>query len=172
MKLSKLFQAGLSLLSTALKTKERKKGMAKAKKKTKVKKAVGKKTKSSAKKKPVKKIAKKKVGRVVKKKKVTATKKIASVVGLKKPAKIKGTLIGKVTHFFPHVNAAVVKLEAGELKVGHKLQFRGHTTDFKQVLHSMQINHAPINRAIPGDEIGIQVKSRVREGDEVYILAL
>lgn len=86
---------------------------------------------------------------------------------LKKPVKPKGKLIGQVTHFFPNVNAAVLKLKSG-LQVGDRVRFEGATTDFEEQVKSMQINRVPITAARTGQEIGLQVKERVREGDLVY----
>ncbi|MCM8775425.1 MAG: hypothetical protein NC930_03630 [Candidatus Omnitrophica bacterium] len=79
-----------------------------------------------------------------------------------------GELVGYVTHYFPHVRAGVVKIKKGEIRRGDLLYFKGHTTDFKQVVTSLQIDHKPIEMARSGAEIGIEVKDRVREGDVVY----
>lgn len=76
--------------------------------------------------------------------------------------------IGVITHYFPHVKAAVVKLSKGPLKVGDSVYVKGHTTDFKQAVKSLQLNHAPIQEGKTGQEIGLKVKSRVRIGDIVY----
>jgi putative protease len=81
----------------------------------------------------------------------------------KKPKQI---VIGVVTHYFPHVNAAVVKVKR-PLSVGDRVKFKGHTTSFDQTIESMQIDHVPIQQAKKGDEIGLQVKERVREHDLV-----
>ena len=135
----------------------------------------------SAKKKTVRKKAKKTVRKAIRKKTVAKSKKKGSGKASKKKAGkqraavkkapvINGTLLGHTTHYFPHVNAAVIKIEKGELVVGDNLYFKGHTTDFKQVVNSMQIDRAPIQKAGPGDEVGVEVKARVREGDEVYKL--
>lgn len=86
---------------------------------------------------------------------------------VKKAAVIKAAVIGKVTHYFPHVNAAVLKLKL-PLKIGDTIQIKGHTTDIKETVTSMQINRAPITAAKKGDEIGLFVASRVRAGDTVY----
>lgn len=86
-----------------------------------------------------------------------------------KAAQIKAAVIGKVTHYFPHVNAAVLKLKL-PLKAGDTIQIKGHTTDLKETVTSMQINRAPITEAKKGDEIGLLVTSRVRAGDTVYKL--
>ena len=79
-----------------------------------------------------------------------------------------GEKVGEVTHYFPHVNAAVVKVKTAKLKTGDSLRFKGHTTDFPMKLESMQIDHKSISEARKGDEIGVQVPSRVREGDTLY----
>lgn len=81
-----------------------------------------------------------------------------------------GTVIGKVTHYFPHVKAAVVLLDGGSLSVGDNICIKGHTTDFKEVVGSIQINHTPVKTANIKDEIGLLVKSRVRINDTVYKL--
>lgn len=86
-----------------------------------------------------------------------------------KAGQIKAAVIGKVTHYFPHVNAAVLKLKL-PLKAGDTIQIKGHTTDLKETVTSMQINRAPITEAKKGDEIGLLVASRVRAGDTVYKL--
>lgn len=84
-----------------------------------------------------------------------------------KAKEVKAAVIGKVTHYFPHVNAAVLKLKL-PLKIGDTIQIKGHTTDIKETVTSMQINRAPITAAKKGDEIGLFVASRVRAGDTVY----
>jgi len=125
-------------------------------------------------KKPVKKIAGLIKRKPAKKAAVKAVKTKASVrKPLKKPVKIKrslpvleGVLVGKITHFFPKVNAAVVKLQV-PLAVGDTIKVKGHTTDFTQKLASIQIDRASVPSAQVGDIIGIQVKSRVRRGDLV-----
>lgn len=125
-------------------------------------------------------VAKKKVKKAVRekviKKKVTKKKTKAKAISKKIIAKSKPTptplpleVVGEVTHFFPHVSAGVIKLSNG-LKVGDIVQIKGHTTDFKQTVDSMQINHVPVNEAKKGQEIGLKVNDRVRIGDVVYKL--
>ena len=74
----------------------------------------------------------------------------------------------EVTHYFPHVNVAVLKIKTGEIRIGDELLFKGHTTDFKQKVISMQIDHQPVMVAKKGDDFGVEVKSRVRAGDLVF----
>ena len=83
----------------------------------------------------------------------------------------KGQLIGKITHYFPHVNAAVLVVKKGNLKIGDSVLVKGHTTQFKQRIESMQIDRVPIVEAKKGDEIGLLVGERVREHDVVYKIA-
>ena len=122
-------------------------------------------------KKPVKK-AKKKA--VVKKSAGKPKKKAAAAK--KQPAKKSPSIpsgasleeVGVVTHYFPKVDAAVVKLTKGALSVGEQIIIKGHTSDFKEKVGSIQLDHAPIQNAEQGMEIGLKVKSKVREHDVVY----
>lgn len=115
----------------------------------------------------VKKIkAKKIVKKAVKK---TAKKKVVKSK-IKKPQGPEASLekIGEVTHYFPHVNAAAVKLLKDGLKVGDSIYIKGHTTDFKETVASIQLDHASIPEGKKGQEIGLLVKKRTRQGDSVY----
>ena len=85
-----------------------------------------------------------------------------------KAAELSLEKIGEVTHYFPHVNAAAVKLMKSGLKVGDEIYLKGHTTDFKEKVESIQLDHATIPEGKKGQEIGLLVKSRVRIGDSVY----
>jgi putative protease len=76
-------------------------------------------------------------------------------------------LVGKVTHFFTKISVAVVEL-SDAVKKGDKLCFEGATTNFEQKLDSMQIHNNAVDEAKAGDAIGIRVKERVREGDQVF----
>ena len=137
------------------------------KKKKKVRKAARKPVKKAVKKpakKRVKKTAKKAARRkTLLKKKPAAKKRLVA----KKAPKEEGKLIGSITHYFPHVQAAVIKLK-GPLAMGETVKIKGHTTDLTQLITSMQIDRVDISNAKKGDEIGLQVSSRVRQHDKVY----
>ena len=140
------------------------------KKKKKVKKAAKKRSikrsrKSTKKlfKKLTKKVLKKKIRKAVRK----TVKKSAKKPSIKKAPKVEGNLIGLITHYFPHVQAAVIKLK-GPLAMGDTVKIKGFTTDLTQVVSSMQIDRVDIQTAKKGDEIGLQVSSRVRQQDKVY----
>lgn len=134
------------------------------KKKTKKKVTKRKPVKSAKKKVLRKKVTKKKVIKRSSAKKSAPKKKKKSALKQTKP---KDKPIGIITHYFPHVRAAVIKLKAS-LSVGETIKIKGHTTDFKQTISSMQIDHLPVNTAKVGQEIGLLVDSRVRQHDSVY----
>lgn len=75
--------------------------------------------------------------------------------------------VGIVNDYFARIGVAGVDL-VGPLRVGDTVRFRGHTTDFEQVVESMQIEHQQVQEAGPGDSVGIKVLDRVRPGDVVY----
>lgn len=108
------------------------------------------------------------------KKKVTAMKKKPSkpkkspVVSSSAPAGATLEEVGVITHYFPHVEAAVVKLKKGTLSIGDSIIIKGHTTDFQEQIDSMQLDHVPITNATRGQEIGLRVKEKVRDSDIVY----
>jgi putative protease len=61
----------------------------------------------------------------------------------------------------------VIELSA-PLTVGDTIVVKGPTTDFEQVVDSMQIEHQNIQRAEPGQSIGLKVVQNARENDTVY----
>lgn len=75
--------------------------------------------------------------------------------------------IGKITHFFSKISVAVIELKAS-LKVGDTIVIKGPTTDFQQVVDSMQIEHENVQTALAGQSIGLRVVQRVRETDAVF----
>ncbi|MEN8183930.1 MAG: hypothetical protein ABFS46_15495, partial [Myxococcota bacterium] len=78
--------------------------------------------------------------------------------------------VGLVTHYFPHVDAGIVAVDAASIRVGDTLHFKGHTTDFYQRVDRMERDHHPIEMATPGMQVGIHVTQRVREHDEVFVV--
>ena len=79
-----------------------------------------------------------------------------------------GKRIGIVTHYFGHVSVAIVRLETGTLRIGDMIHIRGHTTDFKQKVESLQVDHAPATEVGPKDDFGLKVVEHAREHDVVY----
>ena len=80
------------------------------------------------------------------------------------------TALGKVTHYFDHLEVAVIKLGKGVgLKKGDKVQFKGNSTDFTQEVRSLQVDHKEVEAVKAGDDFGLKVDQKVREGDRVFI---
>ena len=75
--------------------------------------------------------------------------------------------IGTVTHYFSQLSVAAVSLEQ-PLRVGERIHIRGHTTDLVQSVDSMQVDHAPVEEAKPGDDVALQVADHVRDHDKIY----
>ncbi len=75
--------------------------------------------------------------------------------------------IGEVTHYFGNIGVAIVKFKKA-MKVGETVHFKGANVDFTQKIDSMQYDHKDIDKAKKGQEVGIKVSDKVREGDEVF----
>jgi len=56
------------------------------------------------------------------------------------------------------------------LNVGDSIKFSGHTTEFSDVVQSMEVNNKPVSRAVAGESVGLKVKDRVRPGDEIFLV--
>ena len=79
--------------------------------------------------------------------------------------------IGVVTHYFDKIAVAAIRLTKGGLKAGERIHIHGHSTDFRQVVGSMQIEHQTVTAANLGDEIGIKVEQPAHEHDTVSKVA-
>ncbi|MBU0579141.1 hypothetical protein KKE34_02295 [Patescibacteria group bacterium] len=77
--------------------------------------------------------------------------------------------IGVVTHYYTNLKVGTVLLSA-PLSVGDIVGFRGHTTDFEQEIKDVQYEHKDVARAEIGQEVGVLVEKKVREGDEVFLV--
>lgn len=75
--------------------------------------------------------------------------------------------IGKITHFFSKINVAVLQLD-DSLNVGDTISIEGATTNFKQKVESMQVEHEDLQKASKGMDVGMKVKEAVRAGDKVF----
>ena len=75
--------------------------------------------------------------------------------------------IGSVSHYFSHIGVAGVDLRA-PLSIGDRIHIRGHTTDLIQTVGSMEVEHAHVDRAGPGDDIAIKVDDHVRDHDLIF----
>jgi len=75
--------------------------------------------------------------------------------------------IGKITHYYNHLNVAVLRL-SDSLKVGDPIHIQGHTTDFMQTVTSMEVDHHAVVWVKPGDDVALKVIEPVHEHDVVY----
>jgi len=75
--------------------------------------------------------------------------------------------IGTVTHYFSHLSVAAITLTA-PLAVGERVHIRGHTSNVEQTVESMEVEHASVERAGPGDDVALKVADHVREHDLVF----
>jgi len=75
--------------------------------------------------------------------------------------------IGTVTHWFGHLSVAALRLTA-PLAVGDRIHIRGHTTDLVETVSSMEIEHAKVDHAVPGDDVALAVAGHVHEHDLIF----
>ena len=75
--------------------------------------------------------------------------------------------IGKITHYYGHLGVGIIEL-ADTLKVGDNVRIKGHTTDLKETVDSMQLEHTNVNEAVKGQAVGIKVANKVHPNDKVY----
>lgn len=76
-------------------------------------------------------------------------------------------LVGKIVHYYGKIGVAVVDL-TDTLSVGDEISIEGKTTNLKQRVDSIQIEHENISKADKGQSIGLKVSDRVKENDNVY----
>jgi len=138
--------------------KKKKKGKAKAAKKSKPRKAI--KTKVKAK-------VKTKAKGKKKSKKSAKVKKAPPKPGVIAPPN--SILLGYVEDYFAKIGVVALTLQK-PVSVGHSLHVLGHTTNFEQIVESMQIDHQPVTDAKAKDAVGIKVTARARRGDHVYLI--
>lgn len=62
--------------------------------------------------------------------------------------------VGEVFTFFAKPMVAGVKITDGSLSVGDKTSIEGHTTNFQQIVKSIQIEHNDIQKTEAGQKIG------------------
>lgn len=82
--------------------------------------------------------------------------------------KEEGTFVGEITHFFPHVSAAVVKVESPLRKGDHIRIVAANGDSFEQEAAEIQVDRVNIAEAKAGQEIGMKVDQKVHEGMKVY----
>ena len=59
-------------------------------------------------------------------------------------------------------------MESGSLRLGDMIHVVGRTSDFRQRVESMQVEHEPVVEVRAGQEFGLKVTDHARENDIVY----
>ncbi len=77
------------------------------------------------------------------------------------------TAVGTVNHYFGHLSVAAVTL-TDTLRVGDRIHITGHTTNVEQTVDSMEVEHAKVETAGPGDDVALHVNDHVRENDRIF----
>lgn len=75
--------------------------------------------------------------------------------------------IGKITHYYSHINVAVLEL-TDYLEAGETIHILGRYTDFTQKVTSMEIDHHHIILAGPRDNVALKVIEPVHVHDTIY----
>ena len=69
---------------------------------------------------------------------------------------MKENYIGKVSNYFSNITVVAFEIESGKLKVGDSVHIKGYTTDFTDMVESIQMEHKEIEAAKKGDDIGLR----------------
>lgn len=86
----------------------------------------------------------------------------------KKKCSVPEKEVGAVKHYYTNIGVAVIEITKGPLKEGDTIRVKGATSDFKQKVKSMQIEHKKVETAKKGDSIGLKVAEHAREHDKVF----
>jgi translation elongation factor EF-1alpha len=76
--------------------------------------------------------------------------------------------VGYVKDYFAKVGVAAIEITEGHVAVGDTIRIKGHTTELTQRVDSIQLEHQSLQRAEPGQLIGVKVLERVRQHDQVF----
>ena len=77
--------------------------------------------------------------------------------------------LGEVEDYFGKISVIALTVKEA-VNVGDTIHVLGHTTDFTQVVQSMQIEHKAVKSAKKKDGVGILVGEKARKGDSVYLV--
>ena len=77
--------------------------------------------------------------------------------------------VGKITHYYSNIGVAIVEVST-TFNVGDKIHIQGATSDFEQVVGSLQIEHESVQTVEAGQVVGLKVDEKVRGGDKVFVV--
>jgi len=84
-------------------------------------------------------------------------------------AKEKKHFVGKVTHYYPRISVAKIRL-VSNMKIGEDIIIIGKITGIeKSKIERIEINHKPVKQGKKGEEVAMKLP-KVRKGDEVYLI--
>lgn len=75
--------------------------------------------------------------------------------------------LGTVTHYYDKIGVAIIKLNDA-LSVGDAIKFVRGDDEFEEKIESMQVEHEDVQKAKKGDEVGVKVSQKAKEGALVY----
>ena len=78
-------------------------------------------------------------------------------------------LVGCIVHYYPRISVGIVKLTDGEINLGDVIHVQGKHTNFVQPVDSIQIDHRNVSHADKGRNVGIKLKDKVRNHDQVGV---
>lgn len=76
--------------------------------------------------------------------------------------------VGYVKDYFAKAGVAAIEITEGRLAVGDTIHIKGHTTELTQRVDSIQLEHQSLQCAEPGQLIGVKIRERVRQHDQVF----
>lgn len=82
--------------------------------------------------------------------------------------RVKEALIGEITHYFPRIQVAVVKVTSGALKLKDHIHITGRQTELRQVALSLQIESSEVKIVRKGQLAGLKMEGEAQAGDKVY----
>ncbi len=139
-----------------------------AKKKSTVKKTTAKKKTPAKKTTTKKKTTKKAVAPTSRQSSKQAEEKIKVIKG-KKIDLAKEKPVGEIIHYYGKIKVGVVEVHKGQqISVGETVYYSGHTTDFDDIIESMQDFGKNIETAKGKKQVGIKAKKKLRRGDKVF----
>jgi putative protease len=77
--------------------------------------------------------------------------------------------VGRIVHYYPRINVGIVELTDGEIHLGDVIHVQGNQTNLVQPVDSLQIDHQNVSQADKGRRVGIKLKDKVRNHDQVGV---
>ena len=80
-------------------------------------------------------------------------------------------ILGKISNFYNKKGVAEFKVESAGFKLGDKLAFIGPTTGYhEEIIYEIHNSRGKTGQVKKGETIAVQLSSKVRENDKVYLI--